>query len=142
MSAVISTVVRPKNYQHSAVCHRRFFNDDSTLEYQQLTPGEVQALLIASDKTQGYDGVMHGGVVSTLHDSAMAHSLFALEVSAMTAELTVRFIKPVPLNTELTVTARRVKLRKNVHYLESEIRVNGVICSSACGKFISARPKT
>lgn len=129
-------VVKPTRYQHSVVCQNGFFNPSTGLEFLKIADGGVQTSLVATEQAQGYDGVMHGGMVSSLHDSAMVHTLFALNIHAMTVELTVRFIAPVPLYTPLRVVARQINQRRNVHYLESEIWANGERCSKATAKFI------
>jgi hypothetical protein len=40
---------------------------------------------------QGYDGYIHGGVISALLDSVMTHCLFHSGVRAVTGELNIRF---------------------------------------------------
>ena len=44
---------------------------------------------------QGYEGVVHGGILSALLDEAMAKLAFTLDLPAVTAEITVKFRSPV-----------------------------------------------
>ncbi|MBN1825560.1 MAG: PaaI family thioesterase [Candidatus Eisenbacteria bacterium] len=55
---------------------------------------------------QGWSGVLHGGVISTLLDEAMAYATGSLAEGAATAEIHVSFKKPVSTERALTVTAR------------------------------------
>ncbi|MBN2081335.1 PaaI family thioesterase [bacterium] len=51
---------------------------------------------------QGFAGVVHGGLQSTIMDDLMSNHLFKQERAwVATGELTVRFKKPVPLDREL-----------------------------------------
>ncbi|HWR28843.1 MAG TPA: PaaI family thioesterase [Negativicutes bacterium] len=52
---------------------------------------------------QGYDGVMHGGIVSTLLDEIMARHIYAKGVTAVTARLEVRYLKPTPIGVPLLI---------------------------------------
>jgi len=88
---------------------------------------------------QGYQGVMQGGLISTLHDTAMTHCLFEHNIQALTASLNVRFIQTVPLHTELCVSAKLIKQTKRIFLLESWIKAEGVICSTAEAKFMLDR---
>lgn len=52
---------------------------------------------------QGYGGIMHGGLVSTLLDEIMARYLYAKGLTAVTAKLEVRFRHPTPIGQELRI---------------------------------------
>lgn len=75
----------------------------------------------ARPEHQGYDGIMHGGLVSTILDEVMAGYLYAKGFNAVTAKLEVRFRKPTPIGQQLTVTAKIVGQRGNMYELVSEI---------------------
>jgi len=55
---------------------------------------------------QGYDGIMHGGIVSTLLDEIMARYLYAKGLKAVTARLEIRYLKPTPLGVPLLIKGR------------------------------------
>lgn len=75
----------------------------------------------AGPEQQGYDGIMHGGLVSTLLDEVMAGYLYAKGLNAVTAKLEVRFRKPTPIGQQLTVTGRIVGKRGKMYEVVSEI---------------------
>jgi uncharacterized protein (TIGR00369 family) len=55
----------------------------------------------------GMEGVAHGGIVATLLDETAAWTLVAHAGRlALTTEMNIRFVKPVPLGRELTAGAR------------------------------------
>ena len=60
---------------------------------------------------QGYAGVLHGGIISTILDEAMAHAAISLVGRAATAELSLQFLKPVMTGRELEIRAE-VRERK------------------------------
>ncbi|MGF1751759.1 PaaI family thioesterase [Vibrio cionasavignyae] len=127
----------PKNHQHCTVCCLPFFNHNTVIHFTLMPDGGVQSKIVPTEKVQGYQGVMQGGVITTLHDTAMTHCLFSRHVYAMTAQLDVRFIKPIPLNTAIQVQAHCLKSKRGVHFLQSSIYVNGQCYSKAEAKFMS-----
>ena len=52
---------------------------------------------------QGYDGITHGGIVSTVLDEVMARLVYHLGYHAVTVDLRVRMKKPAAIGEELTV---------------------------------------
>lgn len=126
----------PKNHQHCAVCCQPFFNAHDTIQFTAMPSGGVNGQIVPTEKVQGYQGVMQGGAISALHDTAMTHCLFAQGISAMTAKLEVRFIKPIPLNSSIRVEAHCIKSKRGMYLLESEIYVGDQCYSKAEAKFM------
>ncbi|GMQ47246.1 hypothetical protein VB10N_22450 [Vibrio sp. 10N] len=91
---------------------------------------------VPTEQVQGYQGVMQGGSITTLHDTAMTHCLFSRDVHAMTAQLNVRFIKPIPLYTLIQVKAHCLTHKRGVYLLQSRIYIDGECYSRAEGKFM------
>lgn len=86
---------------------------------------------------QGWTGRVHGGIVTTLLDEAMAQFLYRRQETAVTAELTVRFRLPVPVERELLVEARQTGARGRLLMLEAKARlVDGTVVATARGKFL------
>jgi acyl-coenzyme A thioesterase PaaI-like protein len=75
------------------------------LRFHSGEQGSVWARFKAQRRFQGYDGILHGGVISALLDAAMTHCLFHHGVQAVTGDLRVRFLKPVPCKDLLHVRA-------------------------------------
>ena len=81
------------------------------------------ATFIAGPEHQGYDGIVHGGLVSTLLDEAMARYIYARGVNAVTARLEVRFRQPTPIGQPLTVAAKIAGKTRNIYELTADIRL-------------------
>jgi uncharacterized protein (TIGR00369 family) len=60
---------------------------------------------------QGYDGTLHGGVVTALLDETMGWAIFHQGIWGVTARLNVTFKRPVPVGEELVVTGTVVRDR-------------------------------
>jgi uncharacterized protein (TIGR00369 family) len=57
----------------------------------------------------GFDGMVHGGIISTLMDEAAAYALFARHGKlGVTRDMSTRFLKPVSTGAELRVEGRVV----------------------------------
>lgn len=64
---------------------------------------------------EGFQGFVHGGISATLLDEAMsAFCTRVLEIRAVTGEITVRFRRPVPIESEITVRARGTREGRKV----------------------------
>ncbi len=69
----------------------------------------------------GYKGIMHGGLVATLLDEAMVKLLWDAGISAVTASLEVRLVKPVPVGRELVIKARVDSQRGPLVHTSAEV---------------------
>jgi len=85
---------------------------------------------------QGYNGVLHGGVISSLLDAAMTHCLFHRGIEAVTAELLVRYLRPVPLDADLELSARLLSEHTPWYRLRGELRQGRETMAYARAKFL------
>ena len=124
--------------RETLVNHKALANHEASIKSEALVKYETRAKIVPTDKAEGYDGIMQGGIVTTLHDSAMLHCLFQNSITAMTVSLASRFHHPIAIGQELEIRAQWVKSRRNIHFLESKIIQNGKLCSSAQSQFMSS----
>ncbi|NLW85600.1 MAG: PaaI family thioesterase [Planctomycetes bacterium] len=110
------------------------------LRFEATSDGGVEASFECPQRYQGYDGVLHGGVTSSLLDSAMTNCLFARGIVAVTAELTVRFRHPVQVGIPLVVQAEIVRRQQPLFVLEARIVQDGQLKARAVGKFMERAP--
>jgi uncharacterized protein (TIGR00369 family) len=68
---------------------------------------------------QGYRDVVHGGLIATVLDEAMVTLVNEMGYLAVTAELRVRFLHPLRVETPVRVAARLVDRRRNVFRMEA-----------------------
>lgn len=100
--------------------------------------GRAEATFVAERAHQGYPGLLHGGLVATLLDEAMAHAVIASYGPAVTGELRVRLRGGgVPLGRTLRlrgwVNARRGRLVLAEAHLCDEV---GTLLAQGEGKFM------
>ncbi len=70
------------------------------IQYQ----GEQALCRISLDRRfQGWAGMAHGGVVGTLLDEVMAYAVLRWAGLGVTASMETRYLKPVPIDSELEV---------------------------------------
>jgi uncharacterized protein (TIGR00369 family) len=87
---------------------------------------------------QGWRGIAHGGIVMALLDEAMAHAAGFAGHRGVTAAVTVRFRKPVPLGTPIVVRGRVTWQRRNVLGVEASVLDEaGNVLAHAEGSFVS-----
>lgn len=106
------------------------------LRFALRDDGGVEARFECKARFQGYEGLLHGGVTSSVLDGAMTNCLFAHGIVAVTAEIKVRFRHPVELNAPLVVRAHITRSQAPLHVVEAEIVQDGQIKAKATGKFM------
>ena len=98
--------------------------------------GAVEAGFECIGRYQGHEGLLHGGITSSLLDGAMTNCLFAHGIVAVTAEMTVRFRHPIDVNQLLVVRAHITRSQPPLHIVEAEIVQEGQVKAKASGKFM------
>lgn len=71
------------------------FREENDTYVANFTPGPEH---------QSYNGIMHGGLISTLLDEIMAGYMYAKGLNVVTAKLEVRYRQPTPIGETLTVS--------------------------------------
>lgn len=106
------------------------------LTFHADNDGVVYGSFQTHDGLQGYDGYVHGGVISSLLDSAMTHCLFHQGVKAVTGELNIRFKSPVPCKATLDLRAWVALARTPLYYVEAELLYEQQVMARAKAKFM------
>lgn len=106
------------------------------VEFSVLSNGIVEGSFDCSRCYQGYDGMMHGGILSALLDGAMTQCLFARGAAGVTARLIVRFLRPVAVGIPVKVRAWICDDSPPLYVLESELVQQGTVKTRATAKFI------
>ncbi len=109
------------------------------LTFQPAGKGTVTARFQAHPELQGYAGMLHGGVISSLLDAAMTHCLFHQGVRAVTGDLHVRFVQPVPSNVSLEIRAWVLSFQRPLYRLRAEIIFAERVVAWAEAKFMERR---
>jgi len=85
---------------------------------------------------QSYDGILHGGIITTLLDEAMGgYIIDKYKKTAMTGRLEVRYRQPTKIGDELTINAWQEAKRKNIITMKAEIvNSEGSVTAEASAK--------
>ena len=105
------------------------------LQFEADDRASVKADFQCHKSYQGYPGMVHGGVISSILDGAMGHCMFARGQAGVTIELTIRFRHPVKTGHEATVSARVTRSVHPVYLLEAEISQDGEVKATAKAKY-------
>jgi uncharacterized protein (TIGR00369 family) len=107
------------------------------LEFISKEDGGITAKFMCDEDLEGYPGVLHGGIVSSILDGAMCHCMFSRGQVAVTAEMTTKFWHPVITNQQAIVTANVTRFSHSLCLLEAEIVQDGKVKATAKGKFFN-----
>lgn len=85
---------------------------------------------------QGWEGMVHGGIISALLDEVCAYAGMTVAETVVTGELTTRFRKPVPVEIEVRAVAKVVKHARRTVMVEAELVLQDVVLASADAKMV------
>lgn len=74
----------------------------------------LKTTFAANPTFQGWDGIVHGGIISTLLDEAMAKLSYELGYNTVTVSLEIRFKKPAPILEPLLVYGEITEVSKRL----------------------------
>jgi len=97
---------------------------------------------VLGERYQGGGGMAHGGIIATLLDEAMGKVCRFRNVRAVTAELTVEYLKPVKVDAEIVVEAFESEQKGRNLFLTGEIRNStGEVLARGKGRFVVLNQK-
>jgi len=100
----------------------------------------IEALWVPREAHHGYTGVVHGGLVATVLDEAVGKLSVSLGMPAVTAELSVRFLKPVPTQRPLQVSGRITEVKRRLLLGEAEARLeDGTLAARAEARLVRGK---
>ncbi len=67
---------------------------------------DITAQFTVTENHQGAPGLAHGGILSLAFDEALGKLMWLMRAPAVTARLETDFLKPVPINSVLHITAK------------------------------------
>ncbi len=108
------------------------------LDFHADERGGVWADFVPAERFEGYTGMVHGGVISTVLDEVMAWSLYRQEIWAVTGEMSVRYRAPVRVGEPTRATGWQVSARGRRIEMAGEIRrrSDGAVLATATALFI------
>jgi uncharacterized protein (TIGR00369 family) len=95
-----------------------------------------------SKRYTGPPGHCHGGIIACILDDAMGKVNKLHQVVALTREMTVEYLKPVPLQKPLRVEGREIEKHGRTHVNAAEILdEKGEVLARSRGVFIAIDPE-
>jgi uncharacterized protein (TIGR00369 family) len=86
-------------------------------------------------------GLMHGGMIATMIDSAMARALVAkLKRRSVTLKMSLEYLDAVQLGDVIVATGRLVSSDQDLAFTECAVRVGDVLKVRATGVFRLLKP--
>jgi acyl-coenzyme A thioesterase PaaI-like protein len=106
------------------------------LKFKVAEDGSVSSHYLPGESVQGYDGLVHGGIIATLLDAVMTNCLFAHGNVALTAELVVRYRKAVQIGEQITIRGWIENSSSVLYCTKAELVQKGEIKVVAKAKFL------
>ena len=92
---------------------------------------------VLGEAYQGGGGMAHGGIIALLLDEVMGKACRFREARAVTAELTIQYLKPVKVDEEITVEGYETDVKGRNLFFVGEIRnAAGVVLAKGTGRFV------
>jgi len=131
---------------HSAQNHCFGCGQDNSnglrLKFLLAPDGSVVSLPNVPNTFEGPHGYLHGGVIATLLDEAMAKAVRAKGLTAMTRHMEVDYLRPVPSSTQIRIEGRVTRSETRKHWTEAQIlNAHGKVLAKANGLFIEVKPR-
>ncbi|MGD1008859.1 MAG: PaaI family thioesterase [Candidatus Aminicenantales bacterium] len=83
--------------------------------------GEAEADVSFPERFQGWEKIVHGGLLATVLDEAMIYAAGAKGLKCVTGEITVRYVKPARPNETYRLKGRVTGEKGKLTFAESEI---------------------
>ena len=102
----------------------------------------LKTTFVASPTFQGWDGIVHGGMIGTLLDEAMAKLVYELGYQAVTASLETKFKKPAPILEPLNVYGQITEVSKRLIRAKAHVaKEDGTILATGTSTFLKQSAK-
>ena len=110
---------------------------------------EVVATWRAEKHHEAFEGALSGGIAGTLLDchsnwTATYHLMrragAATPPCTVTAEYSVKLLRPTPTEGPIELVARLVEIADDRAVIESELRAGGKLCATGLGTFVAVKP--
>jgi uncharacterized protein (TIGR00369 family) len=102
----------------------------------------LKTTFVAKPTFQGWDGLVHGGIISTLLDEVMAKLSYELGYNTVTVSLEIRFKKPAPILEPLLVYGEISEVNKRLVKAKARVtKEDGTILAEGKSTLMRQSPK-
>ncbi|HEY6012104.1 MAG TPA: PaaI family thioesterase [Nitrospirota bacterium] len=129
-------MIRLRDNEHCYVCGKKNpagLAVDFTVTKESRS---ISAKFTPSNVHEGFEGIVHGGILSALLDESMAKLAFSLGIHAVTAEMTVKFKSPAAPGEELFVSGRLTRETGRLILAEAKVERGALVIAEATGKLL------
>ncbi len=99
----------------------------------------VETVFTPDERYQGWEGIVHGGIIATLLDEAMAKAALSRGLNVVTAEINIRFKKPAHVMEKIICTGEIETVKKKIVNAKAKvIDPQGKILATATSKMFVA----
>jgi uncharacterized protein (TIGR00369 family) len=135
-AATITLAPNPAN--HCFGCGGANENGMKLTFVQDNEKRRIAGRFVLGERYQGGGGMGHGGIIATLLDEAMGKVCRFRDVRAVTAELTVQYLKPVSVQDEIIVEGWEETERKgrNLFHVGEVRNSAGDVLARGKGRFV------
>ena len=109
------------------------------ISYSLDDQGNVKGEFCVTQEYQDGTQSCHRGIILTLLDSAMVHTLLQRNMSGLTVKLNASFHKKIPTGTPLEITAKIVNQNKGLYYTTACISSKDTIYATGEATFYAQR---
>src|SRR5258707_35702 len=108
------------------------------LTFEQDNAGRrIVGRFVLGERYQGGGGFGHGGIIAVLLDEAMGKVCRFREVRAVTAEMTVEYLRPINVLQEIIVEGHETEQKGRNIFMAGEIRdTAGVVLARGKARFV------
>ena len=103
---------------------------------------EVRAKFTPTELHQGWEGIIHGGILTTILDEAMGYATHYQGIVGVTGIMQIRFKHPASIGQPLIATASMTKNARRLTETEGKVTLaDGTIIAEATAMQYVASPK-
>jgi len=107
------------------------------LKFAYPRPGRAETQLRIPEHFSGWRRMTHGGLLATLLDEAMAHACISSEGPAVTAQMEVRFLKPVEVGETVRISGEVREAKARVLLAQAQVTSgSGEVIARASARFL------
>lgn len=93
--------------------------------------GRAETRVRIPEQFQGWQGIVHGGILSALLDEISAQACMARGLQVVTSEMRLRYRKPVPTGSEITVIGEIAGDRRRLIDVRARIELDAQVMAEA-----------
>ncbi len=110
------------------------------LEFLLAADNSIVCLPVVPDAFEGPPGYVHGGIIATLLDETMSKAVRTLGLAAMTRQIEIEYLRPVPSHTPIRIEGRVLRIEGRKYWTEARIlNVQGTTLATGKGLFVQVR---